>query len=220
MQGDESLKNDLIGLLEFSVESVKIDKPDLISPVVTEENDQKLVEELVLKLDTWNKIGREGAQEYEELCIEALRALFIDDLSLWEKQKSSNNTQLRFDLICKIKNGVDKDFWNIAQKHFNTKYIIFEFMNYSKKITQKEIYTTERYLYTKALRNIAIIISPLEPQKNAIAAMYGSLRENGKLVLYITKDDILEMLNAKLDNKDPADFISNKLDDILVKIGK
>ena len=36
--------------------------------------------------------------------------------------------------------------------------MIFEFKNYSDKITQKEVYTTEKYLYSKALRSVGIVV--------------------------------------------------------------
>lgn len=41
-----------------------------------------------------------------------------------------------------------------------SRYVIFEFKKYSEKITQKEVITTERYLYPSALRTVAILISP------------------------------------------------------------
>ena len=52
--------------------------------------------------------------------------------------------------------------------------MIFEFKNYSEKITQKEIYTTERYLYAKALRSVAIIVSANGYEENAYWAAKGS----------------------------------------------
>lgn len=66
--------------------------------------------------------------------------------------------------FCKIKNNITNEFFSTLTNFFNTKYIIFEFKNYNKPITPKEIYTTNRYLYKKALRSISIII----PKKGKI----------------------------------------------------
>ena len=94
-------------------------------------------------------------------------------LGLWVVQERSNNGLYRFDLCCKIKNGVNQDFFVTIQNQFNTKYIVFEFKNYEDKITQKEIYTTEKYLYAKALRSVAIIVSRKGADENALAAAKG-----------------------------------------------
>jgi len=39
--------------------------------------------------------------KYEKVCIEALKLLFSDYLSIWEEQQKSNDNLYRFDLICK-----------------------------------------------------------------------------------------------------------------------
>ena len=66
------------------------------------------------------------------------------------EQKTTEENLYRFDMCCKIKNGVTQDFFDTICKYFSTKYIVFEFKNYEKPITQREIYTTEKYLYEKA----------------------------------------------------------------------
>ncbi|MCR1918941.1 hypothetical protein NSA48_07820 [Frisingicoccus caecimuris] len=73
-----------------------------------------------------------------------MKELFMDDLSIWKKQKKSNADLYRFDLLCKIKDDKVSPFWKFLEDFFNTKYIIFEFKNYKDAITQKEIYTTEK----------------------------------------------------------------------------
>ena len=67
-----------------------------------------------------------------------------DYLTLWAEQQKSNDGLYRFDLCCKIKSGAEQDFFDTIKHYFNTKYIVFEFKNYTQKITQKEIYTTEK----------------------------------------------------------------------------
>ena len=89
--------------------------------------------------------------EYEKLCAKILKELFMDDLSIWKEQKKSNADLYRFDLICKIKDDKVSPFWKFLEDFFNTKYIIFEFKNYKDAITQKEIYTTEKYLDRKSV---------------------------------------------------------------------
>lgn len=149
-----------------------------------------------------------------------MKELFIDDLSVWQEQKKSNDDLYRFDLICKIKDEKINSFWKFIEDFFNSKYIIFEFKNYSDFITQKEIYTTEKYLYAKALRGVAIILSCNGGDKNAEKAIKGILRENGKLIISLSNEDIIFMLENKLKNEDAADYLYDKLDMMLMELEK
>jgi len=91
--------------------------------------------------------------------------------------------------------------------------------NHSEKISQKEIYTTEKYLYEKALQRVAIIISGKGADENALAAVRGSLRESGKLILCLSDRDILEMIEIKERNEQPTEaFLSAMLDDLLIHL--
>ncbi|STE84490.1 Uncharacterised protein [Escherichia coli] len=64
-----------------------------------------------------------------------------------------------------------------------SRYVVFEFKNYSKPITQNEIVTTERYLYPSALRKVAIVISHEDCADSAKAVIAGAMREHGKLII-------------------------------------
>ena len=56
------------------------------------------------KLNSWKPTDNTFS-DYENLCIDVLRTLFNDDLTLWKLQQKSNEDLFRFDLICKIKSG-------------------------------------------------------------------------------------------------------------------
>lgn len=104
--------------------------------------------------------------------------------------------------------------------YFNTRYIVFDFKNYTEEITQKEIYTTEKYLYDKALRKVAIIISRKGIDKNALQAIKGSIREQGKVILSLTDDDMLKMIQMHNNGNNPTDYLSIKLDKLLIELEK
>lgn len=77
--------------------------------------------------------GKEFFKEYEKICTEILKNILGEYLGLWAVQEHSNEELYCFDLCCKIKNGVDQDFFNTIQNYFNTKYIVFEFKIIKKK---------------------------------------------------------------------------------------
>jgi hypothetical protein len=124
-------------------------------------------------------------------------------------------------LVCRIKDNNNKTFWSIIEKYFNSKYIVFEFKNYKDKITQKEIYTTEKYLYAKALRSVAIVVTANGYDDNALWAAKGCLRENGKLIVLLDKKDLINMIDLVVDeNEDPSMYLLDKLDDLLLTLEK
>ena len=221
VQYDVELRKRLVSLLSFSVEDLELASPDgrLNFKSHPHKDEHCKIGELISNLENWNP-SETKSTDYEDLCSTVLKFLFYDDLTLWQVQQESNDGLFRFDLICKIKDGVNKEFWNISERFFNTKYIVFEFKNYRDKITQKEIFTTEKYLYSKALRNIAILVSTNGADVNSIKAVRGTLRENGKLIILLTNHDLIEMLKQKLENVTPSDYLSEKLDQLLIDLEK
>lgn len=109
----------------------------------------------------------------------------------------------------------------LHKNFFNTKYIVFEFKNYENKISQNEIYTTEKYLYDTALRKVAIIISRKGANDNALIAAKGCLRENGKLIICWSDNDLIRLMEIKdKGEKTVAEQLSNDLDELLIKLEK
>ncbi len=210
------LRDELISELSFTIDDIAPQEGFVnLNSLQHDDYANSLIKELMLC-----KPGKKMFRTYEEICYDILKNIFADDLALWKKQQKSNKDLYRFDLLCRIKEGNNREFWGILEKYFNTKYIIFEFKNYREKITQKEIYTTEKYLYSKALRGVGIIISANSYDKNAHWASKGCLRENGKLIMLLNSSDLKEMCEMKLNSKEPSDFLLNKLDELLLELEK
>lgn len=213
------IKNEFISLLTYSVDDLKLEKP--CHSLFQEQRNIKNEGTWKSKLLAIKPGKGERSKEYEDICVEILKNVLGEYLGLWKVQESSNNGLYRFDLCCKIKNGVNQDFFDTIKNYFNTKYIVFEFKNYEKEISQKEIYTTEKYLYEKALRRVAIIISRKGASKNALSAARGCLRENGKLIMCLSDQDLIELINIKEKEEQPtAEFFEVMLDDLLIQLEK
>lgn len=213
------IKNEFISLLTYSVDDLKLEKP--CHSLFQEQRNKKNEGTWKSKLLAIKPGKGERSKEYEDICVEILKNVLGEYLGLWKVQESSNNGLYRFNLCCKIKNGVNQDFFDTIKNYFNTKYIVFEFKNYEKEISQKEIYTTEKYLYEKALRRVAIIISRKGASKNALSAARGCLRENGKLIMCLSDQDLIELINIKEKEEQPtAEFFEVMLDDLLIQLEK
>lgn len=216
---NEKMKNKLINLLSYSTENIiekKLDFDiDLKQYQESKDYDYGYLEKLEDIIP-----GPQNFKQYEEFCVSVLKYLFNDTLSLWEEQEKSNDDLFRFDLICKIKSNIRSEFFNTLENYFSSRYIIFEFKNYTEEITQKEIFTTEKYLYKTALRTVAIILTRKGVDKNGMKAIKGILRENGKLIIVLDDDDIKQMIYSKEHNEDYFEILVNKLDKMLISLEK
>jgi hypothetical protein len=123
--------------------------------------------------------GKPAAKKFEAKVLEALRYIFDGDLTAWSPQKSTVGGLSIYDVIARVIS--ENDFWKTIVNQFRSRYIIFEFKNYTRKIKQGQIYTTEKYLFLAALRSTAIIISRNGADRNPEIATHGALREGGKL---------------------------------------
>ena len=210
------IRDELISILPFSVEQIEPEKCDLNINWLQHSDS---LSALLVRLDKC-KSGKDQSTDFENISFDLLKYIFSDDLALWHKQERSNMNLYRFDLFCRIKDYNSKTFWTMMENYFNSKYIVFEFKNYSKKLTQNEIYTTEKYLYQKALRNVAIIIARNGYDNNSMWAAKGCLRESGKLIILLTIEDLKTMCLLKQTDEDPSEFLLNKLDMLLVDLEK
>lgn len=219
------LKNELISILNYSVETIEPKRPE---PFIFEEESRQtettepesVADSYIRQLDALGT-GRESFLKYEKLCVSILKYILGEYLALWEQQKTTEEDLYRFDMCCKIKNVVTQDFFDTICNYFSTKYIVFEFKNYEKLITQREIYTTEKYLYEKALRKVAIIISRNGADKHAEMAARGSLRESGKLIICLSDEDMKAMLQIKKEGeRTTGEYLENILDDMLMRLEK
>lgn len=228
VQDSEELKYRLLSLVEFTTEDIELNEPEeflRMLDVVEDEtldsltDDNEKIKQLLLEVNNWEQ-DKTTSAEYEKFCTEVLKILFSNDLTLWREQQKSNDDLYRFDLICKIKDDVTSAFWKFIEEYFRSKYIIFEFKNYKEVITQKEIYTTEKYLYAKALRCVAVIVSCNGSDENAKKAIKGTLRENGKLILNLSNRDLANMLEYELNGNLASEYLYNVLDEMLIELEK
>lgn len=101
---------------------------------------------------------------------------------------------------------------------FNTKFVVFEFKNYSEEISQNLIFITEKYLYPAALRNVAFIISRYGLDKNANLIVDSKIKDEKKLIISLTDKDILIMIALKEEGKEPSDYLLEKVEKMLMSL--
>ena len=181
--------------------------------------------------------GNTNSSEYEDLCFNIIDALFGQHFYGWDsknldstkkkffqlgipnEEQSNNKPYQKRDLVVPIKEfNTLPDFWKFISITLNSRYVTFEFKNYSTRINQTQIYTTEKYLYPRALRSVAIIFTRHGIDENGQITINGAIRENGKFILILDDNEVIEMLEKSKDGSDITDLLFNKIDDLLMKL--
>lgn len=162
--------------------------------------------------------GKAQAFEFEKACINSLRYIFDSDLHGWHEQNTTEDDLHRRDLICRIL--PNSEVWRLMLTDIRSRYVIFEFKNYTAPITPHEITTTERYLFPAALRTVAIVISPKGCSASAEKVIKGAMREQGKLILPLTVAEIEKLLTSKDKGEDPNTYLFDRVDDFLMRLGR
>ncbi|MBC3933747.1 restriction endonuclease [Undibacterium sp. CY7W] len=162
------------------------------------------------------KRGKEAWSEYERVCEKILKYLFPNDLHGWHSQKRTDDDLNRFDFICRVRPTTE--FWKFVIDHLDSRYVLFEFKNYSGKIKQGQILTTEKYLLERGLRRVAIILTRAGAEPHAITMTQGAMREHGKLMLIVNDEKLCEMLHMKERGEDPTDCLFELADNFLLSL--
>lgn len=230
-EDDEALKIELLNCIDFSTENVtpfplgknvarllnanySYDKNDIFY------TGHKL-EESLLSI----KYGKKDATKYEKFCFDFIEKIFSNNIENIESQKTNNHGLYRFDIIASIKKD-PASFWKFIYDKFDSCFILFECKNYIDKITQEEIYSTARYLYKNAFRNVAIIFSRKGMTRNAELACKGLLRGDKQMILVLDDQDIIEINKLYYNNKfnnnsiSPSDYLLYKAKEMLLNLEK
>ena len=156
-------------------------------------------------------------RKFEEFMVKFVEFYFSGYIGKLKTQKTSECGLNRYDAIAPISIGEnDSYFLDIVKNCFNCRYIIFEAKCYSEQITQNEIWRTSKYLHKSALRSVAIIITDSECDKHCKSIQYGLLREQGKLIIVLEKNDIKTILDAEENIIDSV--LKQKIDELMMTL--
>lgn len=225
-QINEYLINELLETIPYSVQDIaakppidNIENNSLNIQFIDDNTKQELdnPEDLIKTLMAC-KTGIEYSKEYENICNDIIKYLFKSEFTQMSNQHRTEDSLFRMDLLCGLKGSTE--FWKSLVKYYTSKFVVFEYKNYSGKLEQNLIYITEKYLFDIALRNVAIIISREGFSENAKKATIGSLVESNKLILELTDEDLIYMIRLKLDGEEPSDYLLEKWEKFLMSISK
>lgn len=173
--------------------------------------------------------GNQGAKAYERVCVEIIDYLFGEHLVDARPQSRTEDGLNIFDVVYRVRQN--HNFWNTLTRDFRARVIMFEFKNYTDPVGPQQVYTTERYMSGSALRPICFLVSRQAPHAHAELAAFGSMRESGKLLIFLSDSDLETMLRfrdaeiaafyaGKTVEDDPSVVLDQKIYQFLATMGR
>jgi hypothetical protein len=151
--------------------------------------------------------GSKGWKVFEDICIEILTYLFVPPLTAPKIQSRSYSGIDRRDAVFPNRNITPGNNWGHLYQELGARMILFEFKNYAQEeIGKDEVNQTRNYL-TKPMGRLAILCCNKSPDDAAYIKRNSVYSEEGKVILFLTKEQLKEMLFIKERGEDPSDLI-------------
>lgn len=164
------------------------------------------VSDLIRRLDAC-PVGRAGWGEFEDVCTSILEFLFVPPLTRPIIQPRTYSGTNRRDAVLPNRNfGIDNN-WGRLLLELNARMVLVEFKNYeTSNVGHEEVIQTDNYL-TEPMGRLAIMICSKIPDNGAHIQRNTIYSRHRKVILFLTKDHLKEMLFIKERGEDPSDLI-------------
>ena len=151
--------------------------------------------------------GREGWRRFEDACVDTLRFLFIPPLKEPLLQPRSYSGIDRRDAVFPNRNLELGNNWGHLYRELGARLVLFEFKNYDvNEIGKDEVNQTLNYL-SRPMGRLAIMCCNRLPNRAADIRRNSIYSEDQKVILFLTTDNLIEMLAIKERGEEPSDLI-------------
>lgn len=161
--------------------------------------------------------GRSGWKEFEDVCTETLRFLFVPPLNEPLSQPRSYSGIDRRDAVFPNRNIEATNNWGRLYKELQARMILFEFKNYDKEeIGKGETNQTRNYM-KQTMGRLGIMCCNRAPNEAAHIKRNSIFSEEGKVILFVTVEHLMEMILIRERGEDPSDLIMDLLEEFYVQ---
>lgn len=151
--------------------------------------------------------GLAGWKEFEDVCIDTLTYLLVPPLAAPKIQPRSYSQIDRRDAIFANRNHEGPGHWSHLYKELGARMVLFEFKNYdTSEVGKDEVNQTRNYL-TQPMGRLAVLCVNKKPNHAAHLKRNTIFSEEKKVILFLTPDELIEMIAIKERGDDPADLI-------------
>ena len=152
-------------------------------------------------------LGMPGWRAFEDIGTEAFTHLFVPPLSNPTRQARSFSGMDRRDAVYPNRNMTADTFWGQLNMELKARLVLVEFKNYDLHALGKdEVDQTRNYL-TRPFGKLGIICCRRDPDKEALSRRNQVYTQEEKVILFITEENLCEMLRMKERGEDPARLI-------------
>lgn len=156
--------------------------------------------------------GIEHWKEFEDICVEILSFLFVPPLTKPIPQARTYSGIDRRDAVFPNREDTGTSIWAKIYRELNARLVLFEFKNYDKsEIGKDEVNQTRNYL-TPSMGRLAVICSNKVPIEQAHIKRNTIYSEEKKVILFLNKEKLEEMLYMKERGEDPAGLIMDEIE--------
>jgi len=156
--------------------------------------------------------GTQGWKNFEDICVEILTFLFVPPLVTPVIQPRTYSGIDRRDAVFPNREDIGTSSWAKIRRELEARLILFEFKNYDTcEIGKDEVNQTRNYL-TRPMGKLAILCTNKKPNEQAHIKRNTIFSEEEKVILFLTKDKLEEMLYIKDRGEDPADLILDEIE--------
>ncbi|MFN0188382.1 MAG: hypothetical protein ACKVQV_06745 [Bacteroidia bacterium] len=169
------------------------------------------VNDLIQKLDNC-PLGSAGWVTFEDVCTEILTFLFVPPLQIPQRQAKTLSGINRRDAIYPNRNitpngNANSKNWHHLFQELDARLILIEYKNYdATEIGPEEVNCALNYL-TNPMGRLAILVCSKDPNNQARIRRNTIYTNDKKVILFLNKDQLKEMLLMKERGEDPSDLI-------------
>lgn len=190
----------------YNIVSTQIDETELVES--REENLSNVLRGLERGKSDWNT--------YQILSGDIISHLFVPPLSTPRYEHSDLEGRNRRDII--FENSSEQPFWKGIRDVYKGDYIVVDAKNFSNNIEKRSIIDIAHYLKPYGCGMFGIILTRVGTSKAAEHAIKEQWIGNGKMIVVLNDEDLLEMLRLKQTNGKPEEIIKMKIANFRMKL--
>lgn len=179
------------------------------------------VNDFIQKLDDC-PLGQAGWNQFEELCTDIIKFLFVPPLNNPQRQGRTYSGVNRRDAIFPNRNitpseEINARNWHHLYVELDARMILFEYKNYDvTEIGHEEVNQTRNYL-TNPMGRFGIMICSKTPNKSAHRQRNTVYTNDKKVIIFINKEHLKEMLAMKERGENASDLIIDLVEEFYIQ---
>jgi len=159
--------------------------------------------------------GREGWQDFEDICTQILTEVFVPPLKPPKRQPRTLNGLERRDALFSLRDADIDIGWAKIYRDFDSKFLLCEFKNYTDPCTKDEVNQTRNYL-KETIGRLGMVFSRKGANSNAYRMRNSIYSQDKKVILLFDDNHLIELLQLKSANQNPIDLIRDAIDDFYI----